>query len=239
MNKGHVLDQLADYLLGNLSPVEQRAVELHLSGCAVCREEREALQEAAGWLALAAPPIEPPARLKKAILRQINTPVARRTAARAGWFGRLRGWLRSASPAWLLAAAALILLLLASNLFLWGQVRQLAQQTQTPLRTVALVGSETMSEAKGLMVLTGDGRSGTLVVDGLPKLGPERQYQLWLIQDGQRTSGGVFSVDSWGYGAMVIESERPLDSFQSVGVTIEPAGGSPGPTGEKVLSGEL
>jgi anti-sigma-K factor RskA len=96
-----------------------------------------------------------------------------------------------------------------------------------------------MSEAKGLMVLTGDGRSGTLVVDGLPKLGPERQYQLWLIQDGQRTSGGVFSVDSWGYGAMVIESERPLDSFQSVGVTIEPAGGSPGPTGEKVLSGEL
>ncbi len=239
MNKGHVLDQLADYLLGSLSPAEQRAVELHLNACPVCREEREALQEAAGRLALAAPPVEPPARLKKAILRQIDTPIERMAAARAGWRRRLRVWQRSASPAWLLAAAALILLLLAGNLMLWGQVRQLSQQAQTPLRTVALVGSESMPEAKGLLVLTTDGRSGTLVVDGLPELDPQRQYQLWLIQDGERTSGGVFSVDRWGYGAMVIESELPLDSFQSFGVTIEPAGGSPGPTGERVLSGSL
>lgn len=239
MNKGHVLDQLADYLLGNLSPAEQRAVEQHLSGCAVCRAEREALQEAAGRLALAAPPIEPPARLKKAILRQIDTPVERRAAVRAGWNRRLRDWQRSASPAWLLAAAALILILLAGNLLLWGQVRQLSQQAQAPLRTIALAGSESAPDAKGLLVLTGDGRSGTLVVDGLPELDPQRQYQLWLIEDGQRTSGGVFSVDRWGYGAVVIESERPLDSFQSFGVTIEPAGGSPGPTGERVLSGSL
>ncbi len=239
MNKGHVLDQLADYVLGGLSPADQRAVELHLSGCAVCRAEWLALQEAAGELALAAPPVEPPARLKKAVLQQVAPPAQRKAPARGAWFERLRGWQRRASPAWLLAAAGLILLLAVSNLLLWGQVRQLSRQAQAPLRTVALAGGASLPEASGLLVLTGDGRSGTLVVDGLPELDAQRQYQLWLIQDGQRTSGGVFSVDSWGYGAVVVESERRLDSFQSFGVTIEPAGGSPGPTGERVLSGSL
>jgi hypothetical protein len=42
------------------------------------------------------------------------------------------------------------------------------------------------------------------VVDHLGALSPEQQYQLWLIQDGKRTSGGVFSVSSEGYASLVI-----------------------------------
>ncbi len=74
------------------------------------------------------------------------------------------------------------------------------------------------------------------MVDHLPVLDPdELQYQLWLIQDGQRTSGAVFSVNKYGYGSVWVSSPEPLSSYSDFGISIEPAGGSPGPTGDKVL----
>jgi anti-sigma-K factor RskA len=77
------------------------------------------------------------------------------------------------------------------------------------------------------------------VVDSLPVLDVTHQYQLWLIKDGKRTSGGVFSVSQAGYGALAISSPQPLKEFAAFGITIEPAGGSPGPTGDKVMGGSL
>jgi anti-sigma-K factor RskA len=107
------------------------------------------------------------------------------------------------------------------------------------LRVVNLAGTEFAPDASGIIVISQDGEHGTLVVDDLPDLGPEQQYQLWLIQDGERTSGGVFSVKQGGYAAKVIYAPHPLVDYGSFGVTIEPTGGSPGPTGEKVLGGNL
>ena len=84
-----------------------------------------------------------------------------------------------------------------------------------------------------------DGDHGTLVVDSLAPLGQDQQYQLWLIQDGERTDGGVFSVNPEGYGSLWVETPQPLSSYSAFGITIEPAGGSPGPTGDKVLGSAL
>ena len=39
---------------------------------------------------------------------------------------------------------------------------------------------------------------GVLAVTGLHGLDRGHQYQLWLIKDGQRRSGGVFSPDAEG-----------------------------------------
>jgi anti-sigma-K factor RskA len=107
------------------------------------------------------------------------------------------------------------------------------------MRTVALNGTEVVPNASGLIVISLDGEHGTLVVDGLPPLDGSHQYQLWLIDDGQRQSGGVFSVDQEGYGALWVSSPEPLSDYSAVGITIEPAGGSPGPTGDKVMGGSL
>jgi anti-sigma-K factor RskA len=74
-----------------------------------------------------------------------------------------------------------------------------------------------------------------LVVDHLPPLDPAHQYQLWLIQDGQRTSGAVFSVNPEGYGSVWVSSPQPLANYSAFGVSIEPAGGSLAPTGARVL----
>lgn len=239
MNEGHVLDHLADYVLDCLDAPEKRAVEQHLASCAICRSEWLSLQEAANELTYAVAPVEPPVRLKKAILQQIAAPVKKPAPSRTGWYERLRLGMRGISPVWGIASLALILVLAISNALMWQQVRQLSEQASSPMHTIAMVGDQTQLDATGLLVVTANGRYGTLVVDGLDELDAQYQYQLWLIADGQRTSGGVFSVDRWGYGALVVDSPRPLLEYTSFGVTVEPAGGSPGPTGERVLSGNL
>jgi anti-sigma-K factor RskA len=37
----------------------------------------------------------------------------------------------------------------------------------------------------------------------------------------------------------MVSADQPLGSFQSFGITIEPFGGSPQPTGEKILGIDL
>jgi anti-sigma-K factor RskA len=80
---------------------------------------------------------------------------------------------------------------------------------------------------------------GVLAVTGLHGLDPAHQYQLWLIKDGQRRSGGVFSPDAEGYGSMLLTVPGDFKDFHAFGVTIEPRGGSEFPTGARVLSGTL
>ncbi len=46
-------------------------------------------------------------------------------------------------------------------------------------------------------------------------------------------------VSAEGYGSLSVESPKHLISYSQFGITIVPAGGSPGPTGEKVLGGQF
>jgi len=72
--------------------------------------------------------------------------------------------------------------------------------------TVVLQGTSFSPGASGMLVISRDGEHGTLVVDGLPPLDESHQYQLWLIRNGERLSGGVFSVDARGYGSLWVSS---------------------------------
>jgi anti-sigma-K factor RskA len=107
------------------------------------------------------------------------------------------------------------------------------------MRAVPLSSSNADSRATGFVLISADGDEGALVVDGLPPLGESQQYQLWLIRDEKRTSGAVFSTDEKSYGGTRVEVSGSLLEYSAVGITIEPFGGSPQPTGEKVLGGPL
>jgi anti-sigma-K factor RskA len=102
-----------------------------------------------------------------------------------------------------------------------------------------MTAEKSAADAGGVIVMSNDGNFGTLIVDGLPALDSARQYQLWLINEGKRTSGGVFSVMDNGYGVLIVNSSKPLSTYQNFGITIEPFGGSSGPTGDKVLGGKI
>lgn len=233
----HVMDFLPAYALDCLDQDEFVQVSEHLAVCAECRAELDTYQAVADQMALAVSEADPSANLKARLMDRVQPmrPVTSRQP-QTSWWGQLWKLMQRATPAWSLATLALILALVLSNLWLWQQVSRPRGISQPEVfQTIPLSGTEITPLASGILVVSLDGEHGTLVVDGLPPLGEEQQYQLWLIQDGQRISGGVFSVSEEGYGSLWVSSPRPLSSYSAFGITIEPAGGSPGPTGDRVL----
>ncbi len=238
MSTIHVSDSIPAYALGILEEAEQAVIQSHLGGCATCQAELRAYQLVVAQLPAAVPQRLPPVRLRASILQHaITSTLQPGRAGRVGWlawlkqpFSPLVGWL----------ALMLIFVMGGINLSLWQQTQHPAAPTNMAgeFRLVQMAPPQS-GHASGLLVISDEGSFGTLVVDGLEQLGSSKQYQLWLIKDGKRTSGGVFSVQDNGYGALKIDSPLPLSQYQSFGITIEPFGGSPGPTGPKVLGGSL
>ena len=130
-----------------------------------------------------------------------------------------------------------VAVLLVSNILLWQRLGDFKRAGQETLVTIELQGTDYKPDAAGMLVMSKDGEYGVLVVDGLPQLDKSEQYQLWLILDGARSNGGVFSVNEEGYGSLLVASAKPLSEYSAFGITVEPRGGSPGPTGVKVLGG--
>lgn len=233
----HVTDLLPAYALGSLDTEEARRVEEHLANCLICRAESKSFESAADQLSLAAPLTAPSPELKDRLMRRVQST---RPQPRAEVRAPARPWFERLLPAWGLASLLLVLVLVGSNLFLWQRMNQVEFLTSPGrMRAVPLTATEPGSPATGFVLISASGDDGALVVDGLPPLGEDQQYQLWLIRDGKRTSGAVFSTDEKNYGGTRIRAPRPLLDYSSVGITIEPTGGSPQPTGKKVLGGPL
>lgn len=235
----HVTDQLPGLALGIVEPELERRLRRHLARCAACREELTALEEAVGSVALGVPAADPPAGLDERIMARVRQraggparegrPAAARQ--RAGFFGR---------PAFAAAAVVLVLVLAVGNVAQWRRATSRRNASAAPgFTTVILIGMNSGQGAYGTVVLDGHGDSGVLAMRDLPRLDAAHQYQLWLVRDGERRSGGVFSVDEEGYGALLLKVPADFRDFTSLGISIEPAGGSPGPTGARVAAGML
>jgi anti-sigma-K factor RskA len=237
----HIAEYLPGYVLGCLEADETQRVVEHLEGCEVCRDELATYQEITGEIAAALVQIEPPKRVKRGLMEKVEENRTAQTSKENdnSWWMRFLGRFNQVSLTWVAASMALILILGVSNLLLWRQVQELRAGETAPLQVVALSGTDAMPSGTGLIVISGDGKHGTLVVDRLSELAEESDYQLWLIRGEERTSGGVFSVNPEGYGSVYVSSPDPLITYPAFGVTIEPKGGSPGPTGDKVLGGDL
>lgn len=232
----HVLDLLPAYAIGSLDTDELRRVEEHLLNCVICRDEVNAFESVAGQLSLVAPVAAPSAGLKDRLMQQVKSARPGEGSASAA---TSRPFWERLLPVWGAASLVLIVALAGFNFILWQRVNQIEFSTSAGMRAVPLSPADPSSTATGFVLISPDGDDGALVVDGLPPLGEDRQYQLWLIRDGQRTSGAVFSTDENSYGGTRIRAPLSLLEYSSVGITIEPAGGSPQPTGERVLGGPL
>ena len=247
----HVFDLLPGYAIDCLDEDDLLKVARHLPHCAVCRAELATYWAAADQIALAAPPRTPPPELKSKILTRVapraaaggpvSSPLAAETRRRPGLLDALRAMFsRPAGIAFGALALLLVILLAASNFLLWQRVNEMqARVPPANLQLVRLAGTENAPQAQGYLMVFKNEPYGTLVIENAPPLGPGQQYQLWLIRDGKRTNGGVFSVSRDGYGVLEVWAEMPLETFPSFGITIEPTGGSPAPTGKKVLGGDL
>ncbi|GIV98455.1 MAG: hypothetical protein KatS3mg057_3112 [Herpetosiphonaceae bacterium] len=225
-----------------LEPNECARLVAYLAGCERCRYRLKEYAAIAQLLPLCVPEIEPPASLRERIVAaaqggQQSRPRRRRTFA----------WRRLLVPALGLLAA----LMLVWNLMLQWEIRQqqvraahnrallLSLFGDTDARERRLEATDVAPEATGRLWLAPDAGALGLYVDKLPPLPPDQVYQIWLIRDGKRVSGGTFSVDQRGRAWLIVQPEEPLDSFDAVGITAEPEPGSPGPTGPKYLGNTL
>jgi anti-sigma-K factor RskA len=232
MDSQHITDDLPAYSLGSLSPAESKRCAEHLKTCHSCRGEWVEYQDLVAALAMTLPQITPPARVKQKLLAQITPAPPKPSFWRSFW-----AWFNG--PGMLLRAGSLslILVLAAGNIYFWRQSDQLNQMQQHGYSSVLLQATGASPKATGLVVYTTDGKYGFLVVNDLVPLPSGKQYQLWLIKDNKRTSGAIFSVGQDGYVVTEVESSILLTDYDGFGVTIEPEGGSPAPTGERVLAG--
>jgi Anti-sigma-K factor rskA, C-terminal len=92
--------------------------------------------------------------------------------------------------------------------------------------------------AKGHFWIAPRGKVGCLVVQGLPALMGDQVYQVWLRRGAERTSGGTFEARN-GNGWVLVQISEPLANYNSLGVTIEPRGGSAAPTSPPILQGSV
>ncbi|GAB4273135.1 MAG: anti-sigma factor [Candidatus Promineifilaceae bacterium] len=232
-NHNAIIELIPAYALSALDAEETAVVTQHLKSCALCQAELEAFTAVVDTLPLAAADNDPSPQLKEQLLARVQKTPATENHFRQqpAIIHTLRTYL--AGLHWQTALAFAALVILVGAWFFW-------QQSQSAiLETVPLTATNAAPGAEGTLTITRNGRRATLTVTGLPTLPPNQQYQLWLIQDGQRISGAVFSVNEAGQAEVSVHSERPLTEFSAFGITIEPAGGSPGPTGERVLGHNL
>jgi anti-sigma-K factor RskA len=233
---------LAGYALGALSDDEAQQVQAHLPGCAECREVLSGYQHVSEGLAQLVLPRVAPSHLE-ADLRARLAATRKAETVQASHVRQPRPMF---SPTWRpLAFAAAFSIVLALGLWL-----ALARLTSGPSETqvaeailssdeavrVAIVPDDIAPDTTGEVVLSEDGRTLVVRVEDLPPLPEEQVYQLWLIEGERRDSGGTYhpNEEVW-----LVRAPQHLDTYDALGVTIEPAGGSPGPTGPRVLRADL
>ena len=227
-------EAIAAYALEALPPDEEVAVAAYLTAHPEARALCAEYQSIVGMLPYTAAPSELPPFLREGVLRSI------RDARRHRRFGVPRFGYRFASA----IAACLVLGLLIWNVGL--QLRVSHDDTSTSdagfwsqpgLISYEMLPANAASNSTGRIYLSPDGKRTGFAVSGLPVLPPDKTYQLWFRLENQtRVSIATFSVDPTGSAVMVLPVPPNSRAYVSCGITEEPHGGSPKPTGPRVLT---
>lgn len=230
--------QLAAYALGE--PPDDR-LRAHVAACESCRRALAAYADVARVLPYGVAEATPPANLRQRILDAAiatGTGTARRGAPRWNW-----SWLR-----WGVTFATLLALLLW-NLSLRHQLNAREAQLATSRENWQIVTRLLNDPAVRPVALSGDNASGTLwtvptealaclMIEELPNPGADKVYQIWLARADTIVSAGTFvpqGRETW----VIVRANQPPSAFESLGITIEPRGGSAMPTGPRVLQGSI
>ncbi|MBK9123715.1 MAG: anti-sigma factor [Chloroflexi bacterium] len=207
-------DLLAAYAIGAADDDEVKRIEAGLSDCPGLADSWASLRGLDGDLAAHVAQVAPPPHLLGSVLEAARTS-RRRSRGGLGWA----------------AAAAAVLLLIVTNVF-WMSRPPAPELREVNLPTAA-EGEAT--GATGRVIWTAGEGEAVLIAQNFPELTPDAAYQAWVRRGETLTSLGVFRVDDTGRGALTFDATLLGDSFDILGVTREPLGGSPGPTSGPVV----
>ncbi|MFD7031600.1 anti-sigma factor domain-containing protein [Streptomyces sp. NPDC059917] len=236
------------YVLHALDPAERAAFEAHLETCPTCAHEVRELSGTAARLALAVA-VPPPPELREAVLRRIRaegppvrTPAPGSASAHRRAPGRSTGWTRWALAACLAGAVGL------GGLALWQYQRAetavRAARTERA-RDADLTGILSAPDARlatgrlapggatGTVVLSRERDRAAFVGAGMAAPPAGRVYQLWFADPaGSMRPAGLMDPARPDAPALLA---GPVGAATGVGVTLEPAGGSPAPTSPPLM----
>ena len=230
-------EALPGFALGCLEGDEADRVAAHLAACKSCRRLLRDYEQTVDLLALGVPQVEPPDSLKDRLMHRIDKRPSIRLTPRPSRTRPLSSIFHWFSPALAMASLIIIISLSSLNVIQWRQSREINNQLSAPLKIFKMRGTKIAPHADGTFVIGQNSLHGVLVASDLPAISSTQQFQLWLIRNGEKDSGGTFTTTPLGYGVMKVSAPRPLPYYQSASVTIEPSGGSPTPTGPEMMSG--
>lgn len=244
-------ESLEAYSLDAVEAAERASVETHLARCPACASEASRFAEVAALLGRSAPQAPLPPGLRDRVLSR----AAAESRPRLGWRPRIMRPALSAvaaavavgSLAWALALqfqfnvqqATLASLASEEARYEQGYGQIVSVLRWSDLHVRELNGTPAAPAAYGRVMVDPSRETGMLVVWNLPPIPAERAFQVWFVADSGRRSGGVIRPDDRGHGSFVIRVPPDLAGFQAIGLTEEPATGSDGPTGRRVLFGQL
>ncbi len=245
------------YVLDALEPAEAERVAAHLATCPEPHPEMAELGAVVPALAASVDEVDAPADLKRRVLEsydryalaapasatsvapwQIDAqPAARRGSALPQWLG------------WVAAGAAVLVLAVVGVWALGIQQRansetQRAETMAAALEALAqpgssfavLEGSGPAAGVGGFVAFSPDGE-GYIVMTNVPEAPAGMTYQAWYVVDGQPASAGTVSADADGF--VIAEGLPPMAGTDLMAITLEPAGGSPEPTSDPIVVGEM
>ena len=230
----HYEDELAAYMLGSLESDEAAAFQEHLATCGRCQARERWLHASIEVLPSSVEQVEPPPALRERLMEVVREeagvpPEAARPRPSAARTRGLRAWRGSFSlrPA---AALARVVLLLAAGIGGYA----IGTDESGTTTTIPASGTAAAPQTTGTIVRAGD--VGVLRVSNLPQR-RGRVYEVWLVKGGKPRPSALFQVSNDGTGAAGIPNG--LDASTQVMVTSEPAGGSPQPTTQPLLSARI
>ncbi len=248
------------YALGVLSDAERAEVDAYVARDGEARARlAEALRSAAA-LAYDAVPIRPSAQTKRALMDRVNADARSGMAVHPRFdLSRLFNTqvFKVGMPVIAVASliAALVLGVWATSLNtevtrlqqettilrqqLTAQREVIAQIAAPQVQAMSINGTPVQPQAHGQLIADPHKNIAVLIVSNLGALPPGKVYQFWLIRGKVPISAGIFNVDEQGRGLLAVQSTEAIGSFDTIGVSIEPDGGSLQPTGDIVMLGSL
>lgn len=222
---------VAGYVLGNLSPAEALLFEEILRENPGVREQVTAMQEAFD-LAYAAPEVSPPVGLRDRILTAANAQQIAPTTAQPS--SKIKTATSKARLAKILGAIALVTIacLSIANYQLWRSVQTADVAQVTNQKTYLLQGKD-LSKTQAKLIVNPNQLKGTLIVQNLPPLPPEKIYALWTVvgKDAPYTTDqkgailtAVFQVNQAGNFTQEIAVPQPhfeSTTIKKIALTVE------------------
>ena len=228
MEREEIHQLTAAYALDALNADDERAFEEHLRHCEPCRLEVATMLETAADLAHLAPATRPSDALRVRILERAR-------AERGNVVPLRRRW---AIP---VAAAAAVAACAAIGLGVWATMLSHSLTARTDalrgrdqaLAILATPGARQIPLASGALLAVAPTGRAALVASSLRSPPNGRTYEAWVVAGGAPPEpAGLFTTRD-GRGTLVLT--RLVERGARVAVTVEPARGSPQPTGRLVF----